>query len=42
MCLPCGCGQPAVSHGGGNVVLPDGTIATMTTAVMITPDQTPQ
>jgi len=42
MCLVCGCNQPANSHGGGQTTLPDGTIATMTTAVMITPTETPK
>jgi len=32
MCLECGCNQPAQSHGREDV----------TTAVMVTPDQTPQ
>jgi hypothetical protein len=32
MCLECGCNQPAQSHGRDDV----------TTAVMITPEQTPQ
>jgi len=42
MCLVCGCNQPANSHGGGQTTLPDGTIAEMTTAVMVTPTETPK
>ena len=42
MCLVCGCNQPALSHGGGQTVLPDGTTAIMTTAVMVTPNETPK
>lgn len=32
MCLECGCNQPAESHGRNDV----------TTAVMVTPDETPK
>ena len=42
MCLVCGCNQPTNSHGGGQTILPDGTTATMTTAVMGTPNETPK
>jgi hypothetical protein len=36
MCLECGCNQPTNSHGGGQIVLPDGTPSHMTTAEIIT------
>lgn len=42
MCLVCGCNQPANSHGGGQTVLSDGTNAIMTTAVMVTPNESPK
>jgi hypothetical protein len=42
-CLECGCNKPTVSHGGGPTALPDGTITShMSTAQMISPDQTPK
>ena len=42
-CLECGCNEPTVSHGGGPTALPDGTITShMSTAVMVSPDQTPK
>jgi hypothetical protein len=42
-CLECGCDQPEVSHGGGPIALPDGTITShMTTANIISPTETPK
>lgn len=35
-CLECGCHQPANNHGGGTIVLPDGTTSNMTSADMVT------
>ena len=35
-CLECGCQQPANNHGGGTIVLPDGTTSNMTSADMVT------
>jgi hypothetical protein len=35
-CLECGCHQPSNNHGGGNITLPDGTDAHMTSADMVT------
>lgn len=41
-CLECGCNQVGNPHGGGEITLPDGTTANMTTAQMVSPTQTPK
>lgn len=41
-CLECGCNQVGNPHGGGQITLPDGTVSNMTSATMVSPNETPK